>query len=115
MTDLAAQIEVWLLLQPGWISAADLCARYGIQDRALRDDGNDPGLVSLFAISGPLGFRHVRNATRDEHIAFKRRLRRHSIRQLRRVSILDRVRHNVTVPGPGYRLEADSGQAIFKI
>jgi hypothetical protein len=47
----------------GWVGSRDLQLVFGISDRALRRDGNQPGLCSEFAISGVKGFRHVKNAT----------------------------------------------------
>ena len=72
MTDVA-QIENWLLTQPGWVKGRDLCDAVGIaNDRHLRDDGDVPGLVSEFAISHTRkGYRHYLKATTSEWLRFK--------------------------------------------
>jgi hypothetical protein len=114
MTDLAPQIEAWLLAQPGWVSASDLCARFGIADeRLLRCIGTVPGLVSEFAISHTRkGYRHVRKASTLEWLAFKFTLMRHSISQIRRIRRLAQVRHNVFLPTMPPS-EKDSGQYLL--
>jgi hypothetical protein len=84
----AVQIEQWLLAQPGWVSAADLCAALGIQrQRELRTLGDVPGLVSEFAISHTRkGYRHYLKATTKEWLQFKHSRRNHGIREFRRIS-----------------------------
>jgi len=107
-----AQIEQWLMDQDGWSSAAELCMTFAIDERSLRSVGNTPGLCSRFAISGPLGFKHVRNATREEYLAFRHRIRRHAASEFRRTRLLDRIRHNV-LEATKPLTEADTGQAIL--
>jgi hypothetical protein len=116
MTDLAPQIAEWLLAQPGWVSATDLCARFGIDDdRQLRCIGEVPGLISEFAISHTRkGFRHVKKASTLEWLVFKFSLMRHAISVIRRVKRLARVRHNVFLPTTP-PTEKDSGQTLFTI
>ena len=114
MTPSAPDIEAWLLAQDRWVSAAELCAHFQIEERSLRSVGETPGLCSRFAVSGVLGLKHVRNATREEYLAFRHRIRRHAASEFRRTKLLDRIRHNVlesTVP----LTEADSGQAILPL
>ena len=53
--EVAHRIEQWLAAQDGWVSAADICAKFGIADeRLLRCVGELPGLISEFAIDWPL-------------------------------------------------------------
>jgi hypothetical protein len=112
----AHDLQRWLLLQPGWVSAAEICAHFHVVERELRTDGEDPGLCTEFAISGARGYRHVRNATRLEWLGFKFRLLRHAISEFRRVRHLSQVRHNITRAGVGaYRVEADSGQILLPV
>ena len=66
MSDAARQIERYLLAAGGWVAGRDLSLVFGVNERALRRDKGQPGLCSEFAISGPRGFRHVRNATAEE-------------------------------------------------
>lgn len=115
MTDLASQVEVWLQLQPGWVPAAEICRQFGVEERDLRAVHDNPGLLTEFAISSHQGFKHVRNASRQEFLDFKHRLRKHALRELRRTRRLDAARHRLTTPAHQrpIRAELDGGQLVF--
>ena len=113
--EVAHRIEQWLSAQDGWVSAADICAKFGIADeRLLRCVGELPGLISEFAISHKKGYRHVRKASTAEWLAFKFGLNRHGISELRRVRRLARVRHSVFLPTIP-PTERDSAQTLLTL
>jgi hypothetical protein len=86
---LASQIELHLLAAGDWISTTDLCQRFGIRERSLRQDGRRPGLLDGFAVSstrgGQSGFCHHRHLPTKEWLPIKHRLRRHAISELRKL------------------------------
>ena len=108
-------IEQYLLESNGWVKSDLICARFGINQRALRKVGNTPGLCSGFAISSDKGFKHIALATTKEWLQFKHRLRRHAVAELNRVSTLDKRRHNVTktTKRPAFTRERDTGQGLL--
>jgi hypothetical protein len=113
MSPLATEIEIWLRARNFWVKEQDICKRFGVTDRQLRNTANRPGLLSDFAISGNDGYKHVRNATADEWDAFTYRIRNHSIAQLRRLKTLRAVRTNqFTGPRP-FLTEVTSGQGVL--
>lgn len=116
MDPLAQQIEAYLLARRDWVSAAELCDRFDINQRALRQLGDRPGLVSGFAISSSKrGLKHVECASTSEWLEFKHSLRKHGIRELMRVRDLDRRRAQVTrtLKRPEIKFEKDSKQLVF--
>lgn len=73
----AGQIERYLLERRDWVSAAELCERFGISERRLRQMYDRPGLCTAFAISlSKQGFKHVAMATEAEWIHAKNAARR---------------------------------------
>ena len=114
MTD-AAQIEAYLLENRHWIPAPEICARFGVHERALRGLGDRPGLCSAFAISGDKGLKHVRYATDAEFDHFSNRLRQHGIAELVRVRNLRRLRRSFTtsISRPPVVFEKSTGQALL--
>lgn len=111
MNETAAAIEAFLLSAQGWVSSSTLCAKFDVKERALRADGNEPGLCTTFAISGDKGFRHIRHATDEEFDRFYARGRNHGIRQLVRLRRLRRARANLVVRQPPP--ETPSGQFLL--
>lgn len=112
MTALASQIEIYLLTQQNWVSGEELCREFEVRERELRCHGDEPGLISDFTIShSRKGYRHVRNATSMEWLAFKFSLLRHAISEIRRVKRLSKARHNVITGKPP--VEKFSGQGIL--
>jgi hypothetical protein len=93
VSDLCRDIEVFLLEQPGWVSAKVLAAHFGLQERALRGVGLKPGLCAGFAVSGDKGYRHVSKATTAEFLRFSKRLCDHARGELRRVRVLRNARN----------------------
>ena len=92
MPILAERIESYLDLDKGGVHARSLCNVFDLRARQLRADATKPGLCSGFAISGPLGFRHVHHCTDAEWQEFYARMRGHAISELTRVSILRKRR-----------------------
>lgn len=89
MDQLAAQIEMHLLTRGTWVSTLDLCERFGIKERQLRQDGRRAGLLDAFAVSstrgGESGFIHHRHLPTAAWLPIKHRLRRHAISELRKL------------------------------
>lgn len=109
---LARQIELYLLDKGTWVSVAELCRRFEIRDRQLRADGDRDGLLDDFAVSSTRGrehgYMHVHCIEREDYLRAKRRLRKHSIRQLRKTKKWEQARarqrkglppHPVTLEG----------------
>ena len=92
MIDKTEFIERWLLAHSGWTSAREICDTFNLDERELRASEGKGGLLSVFAISGSNGYRHVRRATPQEWCRFKWGQRRHAISELRRVAALDKRR-----------------------
>jgi hypothetical protein len=115
MTDLAAQIEQYLLTRAEWVPAREICQRFGISDeRSLRATADRPGLLDLFAVSSSAGFKHHRHLPTDEWLPIKHRLRRHAIAELRKAARWTRSRHNIlTSRAPTY--ERHTGQIILPL
>ena len=90
------RIEHYLSTFKGWTPASMLCLVFGISERELRSNYDRPGLCSEFAISGPLGFRHIKHCTDEEWTAFHDRMRGHAIAELTRVSKLRKRRNQTT-------------------
>lgn len=119
MPDLAQQIELYLLDQGTWIPTRDICTRFDIPERLLRQDGRRPGLLDHCAVSstcgGQSGYIHHRFLPTDQWLKIKHRLRRHAIGEMRRVRRWDRSRHNIlTGPRDGLS-EAHTGQLLLPV
>lgn len=114
MSDLERQIELYLLTQGTWVSAAELVERFQISERQLRADKGKPGLCSIFAISNStLGYKHVRCATAEEFEEAHRR-DRHWVAS--RFTILRRrkaYRQNCLTGTRGQAYEVHSGQGVL--
>ena len=115
MTGLTAQIEAYLQENRHWIPAEEICAKFGVHDRALRGLGKRPGLCSEFAISGDKGLKHIRYSTDAEWERFEHRIRNHSIGQLIRIKKLRRLRQSYTTATtrPPVVFEKITGQALL--
>jgi hypothetical protein len=113
MSELATEIERYLLLTKGWVGSEVLCDRFGVGDpRGLRGIGRKPGLVSAFAISSDHGYKHVEHATTGEWLRFKARIVYHAVSELRRVHLLQRRRHGVLRKVGQVPTERDTGQTL---
>ncbi len=115
MSDLAHQIELYLLRAGGWVSGHDLSLVFGVNERALRRQGDQAGLCSEFAISHSWkGFRHAKNATLEEFEEADRRVRKHGISEL--VGARNRRRYRqrlLTSPPPVPVTEVATGQVVM--
>ena len=96
----ASQVEAFLLAERRWVSSAEICERFGIKKRALRQIDGQPGLCSEFAVSGDKGYRHIAFATDTEFERWQRRLRTHAIGELVRVRNARRKRKSLLAPKP---------------
>lgn len=105
MSELAAKIAAFLLAQRRWVKAKELCAQFGIAQRALRRLGEREGLCSQCAISGDKGYRHVACATEKEWKRFQRRMGDHAIGELRRRRALRRLRAELFTAQTALELE----------
>lgn len=117
MNPLARQIELHLLAAGDWIPTADLCARFCIRERALRQDGRRPGLLDQFAVSstrnGESGFIHHRHLPTRDWLRIKHRLRRHAISELRKLRAWRIGRHNCLEGLRPHLAERHTGQLLF--
>jgi hypothetical protein len=114
MDALVQMIEAYLLQRACWVPARELCERFGLNERALRQDGDRPGLCSAFAISGVDGIKHVSLGTTKECLEFFHTLTRHGISELRRVRALRRRRHGMArqIRRPAVIQERDTPQLL---
>jgi hypothetical protein len=116
--DLALQIEQHLLAAGGFVPTGEICERFPITARALRQAGDRPGLLDAFAVSstksGEHGYIHHRHLPTREWIRIKHRLRRHAISELRRARAWDRARRNCTTRRPMPH-ERHTGQLIMAL
>lgn len=115
--DLALEIEVHLLAAGGWVSTRQICARFSITERSLRQDAGRPGLLDNFAVSstreGASGYIHHRFLDTPHWLPIKHRMRRHAIAELRRVRRWDRARKNCRTGAPPEIMERHTGQLVF--
>ena len=117
MPDLAAQIEIYLLAQGGWTPVQDLCNRFAIRERALRQDGPRPGLLDHFAVSstraGESGYIHHRHLPTPEWLKIKHRLRRHALAELRKLRTWTTGRQNTLTGKKPILQERHTGQLLL--
>jgi len=116
---LARQIELFLLDAGGWVRVSEICSRFGIRQRMLRQDGDREGLLDHCAVSstknGESGFCHHRFLPTDQYLPVKHRVLKHSIAQIRKVREWDRSRHNILSGLPPARFETHTGQGLLPI
>ena len=112
---LSTEIEGYLLDARRWVPAAELCERFEVPERGLRALGDQPGLCSLFAISGDQGFKHVAHATDQEFDRAYARLRSHGLAELVRARRLKRRRAELhaKVTRPPAVVEKTTGQVLL--
>jgi len=115
--EICAQIEAFLIDRGEWVAEEEICARFGVGERALRQVNQKPGLCTSIAISrtkqGVKGFRHISCATTTEWIHFKHAQRRGAIAVLRRIRALDKRRHNAVRTACRLMWEKDTGQGLI--
>ena len=116
MSDLAHQIELYLLRHGGWVTGRDLSLVFGVNERELRRDGDRSGLCSEFAIShSRRGFKHVRNATEAEFSESYRRSRKHAISEMVGARKRKRYRERLLSQPPEPITEVATGQVVMGI
>lgn len=106
---------MWLLTQRDWVSAAEICQRFGVRERLLRADRDRAGLLSEFAICGDKGFKHIRNATDQEYQQAHERILAHLKHEARRLRSwrLRRLRERVGLRP--VQFEKFTGQALLPV
>jgi sugar phosphate isomerase/epimerase len=110
----SADIERFLLERGGWVKAAEICARFSVTERQLRQVDDRPGLCTSFAISlSSRGFKHVALATGMEWLHAKHAARREAFARLRRVKEWTTARSNTTNVLRCGLFEKDTGQGLF--
>ncbi len=118
-SDLAQRIEAYLLAEPRWFHAAEICRVFNLtSDRTLRADKDRPGLLSKFAISSSgHGFKHIRHATDEEFADAYRRMRGHGIAELVHARHLRRAREAAVLnpPHPEPALERSTGNYLLPV
>lgn len=114
---LAHQVEIFLLSRGGWVPVQDICTRFAVRERALRQDGDRPGLLDGFAVSstraGESGFIHHRYVPTPDWLKVKHRLLRHAIGELRKVRAWDRGRQNTLTGKRPQLAEVHTGQLLL--
>lgn len=115
MSEVAHQIEIYLLRAGGWVAGRDLSLVFGVNERALRRDGAQPGLCSEFAIShSRKGFKHVKNATAEEFAEADERVRKHARSEFYGAQKRKRYRARLlTEPPPEPVFEVSTGQSVM--
>lgn len=112
----AADIELFLLERRGWVSVAEICARFNVPERSLRQDGARPGLCTEFAISSSIhGLKHVSYATTEEWLHSKHTLCREAFARLRRVKTLRYNRAATAAVTRAGIFEPDTGQRLMQM
>jgi hypothetical protein len=115
MTPLAAHVEMWLRTQDRWVSAREICERFGVRERQLRAVSGKPGLLTRCAIShSRLGYKHVRLASEEEFRECDRRERKHCVGQF--LSLRSRRAYRrAELTGHRPRTERFSGQVLLPL
>jgi hypothetical protein len=117
MEQLAAQIEIYLLSVGTWVPTAELCERFGIKERLLRQDGRRAGLLDTFAVSstrgGESGFIHHRHLETAAWLPIKHRLRRHAVSELRKLRAWTQARARCLTGKRPELIERHTGQLVF--
>jgi hypothetical protein len=114
--ELEDAIEQYLLARADWVPTEEICRTFGVGERKLRDDGNQVGLCSRFALSrtdNGGGYIHVQVASTEQYQEFRGRTRKHAIKELMRVRAMDRRRQNVSRPAKRVEWERDTGQGLI--
>jgi hypothetical protein len=116
MDALVQAIEAYMLQRADWVPASELCARFGLGERQLRQDRGRPGLCSEFAISNSQhGLKHVTCATTREFLEATHGGTKHAVSELRRVRRLRERRHSMVrqIRRPAVCQERDTPQLCF--
>lgn len=111
---LATQMDLWLRTQPRWVSGAEICERFGINERRLRSANGKPGLLSLNCVSSSTqGFKHIRFAATQEFFECDKEDRKHNISRYLTLRARRNAWHNErTGKRPEFR-ELHTGQLVF--
>jgi hypothetical protein len=117
MDQLAAQIEIFLLTKGTWVPTAEICERFSIKERMLRQDGRRAGLLDCFAVSstrgGESGFIHHRHLETAAWLPIKHRLRRHAVAELRKLKAWTQARARCLTGKRPDLQEVHTGQGLL--
>lgn len=114
--DLAERIERFLLERGDWVKADEICARFGVDERRLRQMYDRPGLCTAFAISlSNQGFKHVALATTEEWLHAKHAAKREAIARLRRIKTWQANRRSTATICKRLLIEIDTGQILLPL
>lgn len=113
--DLTPQIEAYLLERGDWVKSRELCERFGVADRQLRANDDQPGICSRIAISGNKGFKHISLAPTAEWQEHYARERKHNIMAMVNLRAKRRLRQTIArqIQRPQIVFERDSGQLLM--
>jgi hypothetical protein len=118
-TELAAQIEIFLLAAGEHVPVKTLCDHFGIPERLLRADGKRRPLCHRFAISssknGENGLKHIRHCTTAERLAYKHARKKVLIANARALQEYDRALHNCLTGKHPNKIERHTGQGLLPI
>lgn len=117
--DLSDRLESYLFAEPRWVPVAEICERFGIEERVLRAEGRRRPVHADFAISsarpGAHGFKHISHASIKERLAHKHACLRRIIAGARAKKDYDRaLRNAITGKWPDQVADAH-GQRVLAL
>jgi hypothetical protein len=110
---LAEQVEAFLRARGCWVSAAELCQKFGLAKRDLRGRDGKPGLCGDHVVSGNRGYLHISFVGQDAEKRAYRRGRRNAIAQMVRLRARHRAWLSYQAPQQQPAAERASGQLIL--
>jgi hypothetical protein len=111
---IALRIEQHLLARADWVSVAEICERFGVDQRDIRAKGRKQGhLLKPFAISNSVrGYKHIVHTTAAERIQYKHATRKNLVAYARADRQLAAALRNCTTRRPMPH-ERHTGQLIL--
>ena len=117
MDNLANEIEAFLHAARGFVPTRQICERFGIPERRLRQDEDRPGLLDEFAVSSTRekqsGYIHHDFLPTPEWLPIKHRLMRHGIAEIRRARKWESARKNCKTGKRPFMRERHTGPLDF--
>lgn len=118
-SELATQIEIFLLLAGDWVPVEDICARFGIPERQLRADSGRRPLCRHFAISssrnGKNGLKHLSLCTTAERLAYKHNRRKRLVAEARALAEYNTALKNCLTGKRPDQIERHTGQGLLSL
>lgn len=112
---LARQIELFLLDRGTWISAQEICIKFGISERDLRATGEHPGICDEYALSSHKGYKHLSLVDTAEFLPIKHRMLAHAIGEVRKVKRWTSARLNCKWEIKPTQVEKHTGQKLLPL